>query len=200
MNAGLSLPQLIFLHGNVKIGFCEQDKRKGLTGARCSKCGETFKRVPLLYPIRQKNYSENTFITTEWKALNWALQNAFMVTVFGYSAPATDTEAKEMMLKGWGSGGKRNLEQTAFISFQEEGEIYRAWKSFIHSHHYEVHRDFYDSWIAKHPRRTGEAYWAQYLEAKFIDSNPIPSVDFPELWNWYSRFKQAEDQAQSETE
>ncbi len=34
----------------------------------------------------------------------------------------------------------------------------------------------------------------QYLEAKFIDNNPIPSdLDFPALWEWYGQFKEAEN-------
>lgn len=67
------------------------------------------------------------------------------------------------------------------------------WKPFIHTHHYEVDHDFYDSWIANHPRRTGEAYRNQYFEAKFIDNNPIPrTLEFPALWKWFEQFKKAE--------
>jgi len=67
----------------------------------------------------------------------------------------------------------------------------------MHTHHYSVYHDFYESWIANHPRRTGEAYFSQNFEAKFIDNNPIPrTLDFPELWEWFAQFKKAEDEAQ----
>jgi hypothetical protein len=55
-----------------------------------------------------------------------------------------------------------------------------------HTHHYEVHTDFYESWIANHPRRTGEAYWSQFLGARFIENNPVPRTgNFGELWAWF---------------
>ena len=67
---------------------------------------------------------------------------------------------------------------------------------FIHTHHYEIHTDFYNSWIANHPRRSGEAYWNQYMEACFIENNPIPRTnDFDELWSWYRPLIDAERSA-----
>ena len=42
------------------------------------------------------------------------------------------------------------------------------------------------SWLATHPRRTGEAYYNQYLDAKFIDNHPIPrDLSFKELKDWF---------------
>jgi hypothetical protein len=49
-----------------------------------------------------------------------------------------------------------------------------------------VHQGFFQSWIANHPRRTGEAYWNQYFEAAFIEGNPVIRTDsFRELREWY---------------
>jgi hypothetical protein len=191
--SGLSLPKLAFLHGNVRVGYCEKDKVMGLAGRRCRHCGNCYQRAPLLYPIKKKEYAHNTFITNEWQRLEWGFQNAFMITVFGYSAPKTDEEAKTAMLRAWGGGSKRSMEQTSFITMEREEEVADNWKAFIHSHHYEVHNSFYESWIANHPRRTGEAYWNQYYEAKFIDNNPLPRhLALPELWDWHEQFKRAE--------
>jgi len=191
---GLSLPKIAFLHGNISIGYCEKDKIKDLAGKRCRKCGEIYKRVQLLYPIKKKNYAEDFFIANEWKLLKWGFENAFMITIFGYSGPKTDQEAIDTMKKAWGDKYQRSMEQTAFITIQEEDEISKNWDSFIHTHHYEVHADFYDSWIGNHPRRTGEAYINQYLDAKFINTNPIPrDLNFPEIWAWYKQFKNAEN-------
>ena len=117
-----------------------------------------------------------------------------MITIFGYSGPKTDTEAITAMKEAWGDKNKRSMEQAAFITTQSEDEVSETWEPFIHTHHYEVCGDFYDSWIANHPRRTGEAYFNQYIEAKFIDDNPIPrAIDFPELWKWFEQFKKAEN-------
>jgi len=182
--AGLGLPKLAFLHGNICVGYCEKDKIKGPLGNRCRKCGIHYKSTPLLYPIKKKNYAENSFIADEWKLLKRGFQNAFMITIFGYSCPKTDKEAIDAMKEAWGDKYKRSMEQMAFITIQNEGEILENWKLFIHSHHYDnVQADFYNSWIANHPRRTGEAYINQYLDAEFIANNPIPrDLDFPKVW------------------
>ena len=36
------LPCVVYLHGNVRVGYCLQDMRKGLAGANCSQCGQPF--------------------------------------------------------------------------------------------------------------------------------------------------------------
>jgi hypothetical protein len=191
-NSGLKLPRLVFLHGNVSIGICSANKHVGVLNGICS-CKRLLTKVPLLYPIGKKNYSDSLFIANEWNVLKRYLKSAFMITIFGYSGPKSDQEAIALMSEAWGPGSERSMEQTSFISLQSEGEITENWDKFIHSHHYEIQKDFYDSWLANHPRRTGEAYLHQYLEAKFIDNNPIPKdLDFPELWKWYDQFKPAE--------
>ena len=192
--AGLKLPRLAFLHGNIRVGYCEKDKTAGLAGNICSRCGKMYKRVSLLYPIKKKDYSKDMFIANEWRQLQRGFKNAFMITIFGYSAPKVDTEAIKTMQKAWGDKNQRSMEQTAFITTQSEDKVLNNWKPFIHTHHYEVYDNFYNSWIANHPRRTGEAYLNQYLEAKFINNNPIPhDFSFTDLWEWYEQFKEAEN-------
>ena len=118
-----------------------------------------------------------------------------MITIFGYGGPKADQEAIAAMKDAWGDKYQRSMEQTAFITRpgENEDDIRQAWGAFIHTHHYELHEDFYDSWIAKHPRRTGEAWINQYLDAKFIDDNPIPkNMDFQNLWKWFEQFKGSE--------
>ena len=90
-----------------------------------------------------------------------------------------------LMKTAWGGFEKRNMEQIEFINTQPEEKLRETWGDFVHTHHYEHHTDFYDSWIANHPRRTGEAYWHQYLDAKFINNNPLPrDAGFDDLWKW----------------
>jgi len=193
---GLKLPRMAFLHGNVGVGYCEKDKVTGRIEMKCRKCGEDFKRSPLLYPIREKDYAKNPFIRNEWGVLRGGFQNAFMITIFGYSGPKTDTEAISAMQNSWGNVEDRPIEQTNFITTRSEEDILANWKDLIHTHHYTIDNNFYDSWIAKHPRRTGEAYLNQYFDVKFIEDNPIPrDLDLPELWKWFLQFKKAEDDA-----
>ncbi len=191
--AGLSLPKLAFLHGNVLVAYCEKDKLSNLAGTSCRKCGKLMENSPLLYPIKNKNYSANLFIKNEWQLLKSGLKNAFMVTIFGYSAPQTDQEARKAMQDAWGDKNQRAMEQTAFITTQSEEKIQESWEPFIHTHHYESYPNFYDSWIANHPRRTGEAYINQFIDAKFIENNPIPKdLELIALWDWFNQFKEAE--------
>lgn len=191
--AGLSMPKLAFLHGNIKVGYCEKDSVAGLIGMYCKKCGKDFQSVPLFYPIGKKDYSSHLFIANEWEQLKLGFESAFMITIFGYSGPKTDQEAIASMRKAWGNKYEREMEQTAFITPNSEEKILETWEPFIHTHHYEINDDFYKSWIANHPRRTGEAWRGQYLDAKYISNNPIPKdLDFPELWRWYEQFKKAE--------
>ena len=75
------------------------------------------------------------------------------------------------------------MEETEVIDIREEGDLIETWSLFIHSHHCQVQCDFYDSWIANHPRRTGEAHMNRFFYSKFFDNNPLPkSANFEELW------------------
>jgi len=63
-----------------------------------------------------------------------------------------------------------------------------TWDPFIHTHHYEIHGAFADSWLAKHPRRSVEAFWNQYILAQFINDHPIPPAGgtVEELVVWFA--------------
>lgn len=192
-------PRLAFLHGNLMTGYCEADRTLGIAGARCTQCGEPFTPTPILYPVRNKNYAHSPAIASQWELLRYGMQNAFMFTIFGYSGPKTDREAIAAMSEAWGGVSDRQMEQSAFITFQTADEITEAWDKFIHTHHYEVQRDFFESWIAQHPRRTGEAYLRQYHDAKFVEGNPAPTtLTLDELWAWYERLLPAELKARPE--
>ncbi|WP_261626682.1 hypothetical protein [Pseudoalteromonas holothuriae] len=116
-----------------------------------------------------------------------------MVTVFGYGAPTSDASAIELFKSGWGNIDDRNMEEFEIIDIRNENELRTLWSEFIHSHHYRVESDFYNSWISNHPRRTGEAYINQYLMAKFIENNPLPrNISLSELREWYLNIHQYE--------
>lgn len=190
------LPRIVFLHGNVSVGYCKKDKVKGLNGYQCPKCSKLFTPSPLLFPVTRKNYNNDPLIDNEWKILSSYLETAFMITIFGYRAPKSDVEAKNIMIKAWGEVEKRNMEQIEVIvkPGTSEEKTRKNWDKFIHTHHYDVIDDFYDSWIANHPRRTGEAYVNQYIKAMFIDNHPIPKdFSYLEIWNWLKPLKLVEE-------
>jgi len=189
------LPRLLFLHGNVGIGYCENDNVMGANGNRCGQCCLPLEPTKLLYPVAEKNYHLDGFISSQWQELNLHLQSAFMISIFGYGAPQSDVSAIDLMKSAWGDVNQRSMEQTEIIDIRSEDDLCNTWEPFIHTHHYETHSSFYDSWIANHPRRTGEAYINQYVNAQFINNNPVPKeLAFPELWAWFDRLQQVEEQ------
>ena len=108
-----------------------------------------------------------------------------MVTIFGYSAPTSDLEAVSLMKDAWGDVNTRELEEIEIIDIKDEDELRETWSGFIHTHHYTTHNSFYDSFIAKHPRRTCEAMWNQLMECKFISDNDLPKHStFQGLYKW----------------
>ena len=172
------LPRVFALHGNVAIGYCVTCAQSslGMVGRPCGGCGKPYRASKLLFPVEHKDYTSDPFINREWRAMKHFLAGCFMFTIFGYSAPVTDVEAVALLKEGWGEVTKRAMEQTEIIGRpgSDEGELRRKWDPFIHTHHYDVFDDFFDSWMAGHPRRTGEAYINQFWEAQFIGENPVP--------------------------
>jgi hypothetical protein len=197
MGITTKFPKLFFLHGNVMVGFCQKDETSGLVGSKCSRCGNFFKPSQLLFPIEHKDYQSDLFIKREWDAAQYYLKNSLMFTVFGYSAPLTDKEAIDLLKNGWGDVRDREMEQTEIINRpgSDHDKLMETWEPFIHTHHADILDDFHESFLAKHPRRSIEAYWNQYWEAKFISNNTIPTkfANFNELKEWFKPLIEAED-------
>jgi len=193
------LPSMFYLHGNVIAGYCERDNVFGWTNGKCSVCGRPFTPARLLFPVEHKDYDTDPGIRAAWQAARRVLKDTYMPTVFGYSAPATDVEAFRLLKEGWGKIGEREMEQTEIIHRPgaDTRKLVEKWEPFIHTHHYELHDSFYTSWLGKHPRRSGEAFLSQYVDAKFIEDNPIPQgiTDLAELVAWFEPLIEAERRA-----
>ena len=192
-NRNFDVPNLLFLYGNVGVGYCRDCFKTTLKGFPCNSCGKRLESTQLLYPITKKDYFLNGFLRSQWKTLQKYIRSAFWITFFGYSAPKYDEGAIELMKLAWGQIEKRDMEQIEIIDIKNKDDLRKTWNPFIFSHHWEVHNDFFDSWMANHPRRTGEAYLNQYLEAKFIENNPVPKgVSFTELRDWFQSLQDVE--------
>lgn len=190
-----SMPRLLFLHGNVAIGFCDKHRpiSMGNRGSLCRKCREPLVNSRLLYPVEEKNYQNDISVSAAWSELQSDLGAANILTVFGYSAPDTDIEAKSLLQQGWGDSAYREQEQTEIIDIRDEDDLQSTWDPFIHTHHCEFHRSFYDSFLARHPRRSCEAMRAQNLDIEYLEDRPIPRAgDFDELRTWCRPLVEAE--------
>jgi hypothetical protein len=190
-------PQIIFLHGNAAIGFCSECR--GVRGPRDShcNCGKPFEPCRLLYPVARKDYNSDGFISGEWEAIKRAMRHAYALTFFGYGAPKTDVEAVDLLRRGWGTPGERAFEETEIIDIKTEEELVGTWSEFIHTHHYQIATTFYDSLIARHPRRTCEHLWTRLMEARWTQKwmeFPAEST-FDELYQWMKPRLEAEHNA-----
>lgn len=145
------------------------------------------------FPVAQKAYNADVSITREWKSLRGAMPYAFVLTIFGYGAPTADVEAVRAMRKAWRRAAKRELEQIEVIDIVPEDELRDRWSAFILEHHYDITKDFYASWLARHPRRSCEAVWSQFMEMEYFTPDAIPRAGgFQDLWSWYDRYAPSE--------
>jgi len=168
------LPKVLFLHGNTGTGVCLKDKRKGYIKTLCEACHAPLSPVKLLYPVKEKDYTSDSFIRGEWSAFENAIKDAHFVTIFGYSAPKSDVEAVGIMEQAWRKNAVRGIAQIEIIDIKDKEVLGREWGLFIRDNgkiinrYYDFFREFSDSWIGLYPRRTCEA-----LIAAQIMNNPI---------------------------
>ncbi|MDB5288423.1 MAG: hypothetical protein JWR05_3372 [Mucilaginibacter sp.] len=195
------MPYIAFLHGNVAIGYDDEDKRCGPAGMISKKTYNTFVPTKLLYPVTKKNYNNDEFIRSQWDMTKSFLSDKSVArfTIFGYGAPKTDQEAMMLLNDAWGTSDDRVMEQMEMIDVRNEQEVKRSWNTFINTHHYDYVNDYFRSSLASNPRRTFESYH-QHNHPMTIDealsaSNPVPN-DFKtleDLWAWHKPLIDAEE-------
>ncbi|GAA4437712.1 hypothetical protein GCM10023188_32230 [Pontibacter saemangeumensis] len=146
-------PKILFLHGCVSIGYDATHDASGpskynaytANGDLCY-----FEPIKLLYPVTHKDYNVDPYIKSQWIRLQRDLKEAKRVTVFGYSAPQTDVEAIDLLKEAWGEVDARAYEQFELIDIRKEDDVKESWNEFIHSHHYDYHKSFFDCSLANH--------------------------------------------------
>lgn len=180
------LPSIHFLHGNVAIATCIQDRVVGYRGNSCSVCGNTLEPTELLYPISSKDYSRNPFIDAEWKTLSDYLKNSFILTVFGYSAPKTDADAKRAMHQAWDTNERSNLNETEIVDIRERDELEGTWRDFIAQEHYSMHESISTTLLSIYPRRSCDAWGSTIMMNDPWWDKPIPEYgNLSELQDWF---------------
>ena len=160
------LPEMLFLHSSVAVGICEDCRHyEPYRNRCCSKCGKPLSSPRLLYPVEHKDYSQDIFIKNSWNEFSRYLEQACIVTVWGYSAPKSDSEAKKMMLKAF-SSDYRPLDQIEVIDIADEETIHKIWYPFAKdtNYHLNIHKSLMDTYIAEFPRRSVEGYVKRNIE------------------------------------
>lgn len=179
------LPKIFFLHGNVAAGVCVKDKRVGLLGNLCSNCKKPLIPTKLLYPISKKDYNSDPFIAGEWESLKLYLDNSFITTIFGYSAPETDVAAREMMQKAWEKNPRFELNEIEIIDIQSKTILEKNWSDFTHSHHFAVFKNIKHSLSFLYARRSCE-HWGDAIMQNFpwYERNIPKYKNLDKLQNW----------------
>ncbi len=189
----LSLPCLLFLHGNVAHGYCDRDSFQGPRGQLCPRCQEPFQADKLLFPIAKKDYPSDPSIRKAWEVLRVALREALAVTVFGYAAPASDNDAVSIMAEAWGTSEKRQFELFEVIDIRAREEVQASWEAFTFRDHRRVYASLRESMLANHPRRSIEAFLNRYVDGKFLQGNrAIEARTLGELHDWFRPLVEAE--------
>jgi len=171
------LPKIVFLHGNVYMGYCPNDRNIGYNGDKCNKCGSELVPSRLLFPVTQKNYNDDPVIKFQWDVLSQNLENGYFLTIFGYSAPKTDIEAIDLMKTAWGNNGAMEFAQIEIIDIKSREEITNSWKEFTVREHYGITNRIENTWLWKFPKETGEALFDATLQNSPIKENPFPKTD-----------------------
>ncbi len=172
----VQLPEIFFLHGNVRIGACRDHDRWGAKNGRCPDCGQLFADVPLLYPIERKNYSADPYIRRNWEAARSLFCDAFTITIFGYRAPDSDRDAVGLLRHAWFAESARTLEHIEIIDTAHQSLLCDRWKSFTPTSHYHITTAFEQSRIARWPRRTCESLLYPMTQGVPCQDFPLPST------------------------
>jgi hypothetical protein len=168
------LPKWHVLHGNVCIGVCYQDKRKGNVKSRCDSCKKPFTPMPLLFPIREKDYASNPLIKNEWEAAAHQMRYGYWLTIVGYRAPDSDAEAMRLLSEPWQENKWRSLAEIEIVDIRPRDEVEATWRSFFVRNHYSVFEDWRHLEILRYPRRSCEALFAQSQMNDPWKENPMP--------------------------
>lgn len=178
------LPKIFFLHGNVRIGSCIKHAQWGRKFGVCSTCNVVFSEVPLLYPIEKKDYSENAneYIREAWKNAEHFFKNAFTITIFGYGAPSSDTEAVKLLHDAWFDGSTRKLEHIEIIDIADSNTLHERWHSFTPTNHYRIQSNLSKSRLLQWPRRSYESLLYPMRDGEACEAFPLTSTsDLTEL-------------------
>mgnify|MGYP000872868993 CR=1 FL=1 len=198
-NKQFPCPHVLFLHGNTAIGHCPSMDHKwvGPIGAKCPDCDKKLTSTKLLYPVTNKDYTTDPFIKNQWKTFEEVInEDSFIITIFGYSAPKTDIEARDAMKKAWDQSTRKDFGEIEVINIDDEEKIYKTWKPFIVRSHYRIYKSFFESLSHRWPRRSCEQVWNQFFMLRLTEKNTQPIVDtLYELQKWHLALINAERNA-----
>lgn len=189
-----NLPKVLFLHGNVDVGICLEHENKGFLEHECSVCGKPLEPTPLLFPVKRKDYISNPFIKAEWDELRWYLKQCYLLTIFGYSAPETDFEARSILFNGWKENTTQELAQIEIVDIKDWEELKANWSTFFVREHYSIHNRIDDSLSFMYVRRSCDAFAMATLQQRPWKENRYPDfITLNQLHEWLTQLTLEEE-------
>lgn len=181
---GRVLPEIFFLHGNVDIGIdLERKASRFLSDGPIR--GFSITPTKLLYPVEKKNYNDDPFIADQWRSAAHFLSIAYYATIYGYSAPQSDIEAKSLLLNAWKDNPTRELAQFNIVDLRDPAEVEATWSEFIVRTHGGATQEFAWNILKRHPRRSCKAFAFATLQQDPWKEDPFPEAKtLKELEDW----------------
>ena len=187
------LPDIRFLHGCVRFASCAEHDVLGQRGEHCPICRKALVESSIMFPHGDKDYARDGIISRDWAFVTERLKSAFHITIFGYSGPVTDNKAKELLLDGWKRTPMRRFSHVEIIDVGDTDDLRRNWREFIPFHHDMAVQSFWESTIAKWPRRTAEYKTAASLYGTASERiGPMRTKSLRELQEWHPEIAGAE--------
>lgn len=191
------LPDIRFLHGCVAFATCTEHDILGSPSEACPECYCDLEQGRLFFPDEDKDYAQDSLIQRDWSVVTTKLQKAFHLTIFGYSGPATDYNARKLLLDGWKQTPIRDICHAEIIDIKAEEILRESWTDFFPHYHNIIVGDFWDCSIAKWPRRTAE--WKLSASRYGIPAEsigPFRTDNLGELQEWFTQLAAAESENQ----
>ena len=183
-----TLPELFFLHGNVLSGYCENDNVLGWTDDKCFKCNSSFLPSRLLFPIGEKNYSQDPLLKYQWERLQELLEGSWFVSIFGYSAPRTDKDASSRIISALEKNDVKRLMEIEVINPQHQELLRQSGTigAVVNEKHSFGFAEWKLAYCLNFPRFTIEALFESVMQNDPLPAIAIPSTsDLSELQGWY---------------
>jgi hypothetical protein len=104
-------------------------------------------------------------------------KNAFTITIFGYGAPSSDTEAVKLLHNAWFDGSTRKLEHIEIIDIADSNTLHERWYSFTPTNHYHIKTSVSQSRLLQWPRRSCESLFYPMTKGEACEAFPLTLTD-----------------------
>jgi hypothetical protein len=173
------IPGHAYLHGTVALNECASCHRLFSWTVTCPRCGGASEPQRLLYPVENKDYAVTPGVKEAWSNLDRGLNGAYMLSIFGYSGPATDQEAVEMFTRKWRSSAIASMGDISFINTCDRAAIEASWSGMLARLpdgrvHWNRFPNYWSTRIARFPRRSCEESYQRNILLDCWEATPYP--------------------------